>query len=51
LEFDALLIDHIIQMAWEDRTSFGLFRTQFGLNPGEVIAVMRSELKPSSFNL
>ena len=39
-------IDRIIQMAWEDRTSFDVIRTQFGLRPGEVISVMRRELKP-----
>ncbi len=44
-------IDRIIQMAWEDRTSFDVIRSQFGLTPGEVIAVMRRELKPSSFRL
>lgn len=44
-------IDRIIQMAWEDRTSFDVIRTQFGLTPGEVIDVMRRELKPSSFRL
>ncbi len=44
-------IDRIIQMDWEDRTSFDVIRSQFGLTPGEVIAVMRRELKPSSFRL
>ncbi len=44
-------IERIIQMAWEDRTSFEVIRTQFGLTPGEVIAVMRRELRPSSFRL
>ena len=44
-------LDRIIEMAWEDRTSFDAIRSQFGLTPGEVIAVMRSELKPSSFRL
>ncbi len=44
-------IDRIIQMAWEDRTSFDVIGTQFGLTPGEVIALMRRELKPSSFRL
>ena len=44
-------IDRIIQMAWEDRTSFEVIRTQFGLTPGEVIAFMRRQLKPSSFRL
>lgn len=44
-------IDRIIQMGWEDRTSFDAIRRQFGLTPGEVIALMRRELKPSSFRL
>lgn len=44
-------IDRIIQMAWEDRTSFDAIRQQFGLTPGEVIALMRREMKPSSFKL
>ncbi|MDB4458550.1 TIGR03643 family protein [bacterium] len=41
--------DRIIQMAWEDRTTFDAIRTQFGLEPGEVIKLMRKSLKPSSF--
>jgi len=44
-------IDRVIQMAWEDHTSFDAIRAQFGLSPGQVIALMRSELKPSSFKL
>lgn len=44
-------VDRIIQMAWEDRTSFDTIRQQFGLTPGQVIALMRRELKPSSFKL
>jgi uncharacterized protein (TIGR03643 family) len=44
-------IDRIIQMAWEDRTSFDVIRNQFGLSHDEVIAIMRRELKPSSFKL
>jgi uncharacterized protein (TIGR03643 family) len=44
-------IDRVIQMAWEDRTSFDAIRRQFGLNPGQVIAVMRRELRPASFRL
>lgn len=38
-------------MAWEDRTAFDSIQSQFGLTPGEVIKLMRSELKPSSFHL
>ncbi len=44
-------IDRIIQMAWEDRTTFDAIKIQFGLSPGEVIKLMRSHLQPSSFKL
>lgn len=44
-------IDRIIQMAWEDRTSFEAIRTQFGLTPGEVIKLMRAQMTPSSFKM
>ena len=44
-------LDRVIQMAWEDRTAFEAIRLQFGLSPGEVIKLMRAELKPSSFRL
>ena len=43
--------DRVIQMAWEDRTTFDAIREQFGLEPGQVIKLMRRELKPSSFRL
>jgi uncharacterized protein (TIGR03643 family) len=38
-------------MAWEDRTTFDAISEQFGLEPGQVIKLMRRELKPSSFRL
>jgi uncharacterized protein (TIGR03643 family) len=44
-------IDRIIQMAWEDRTAFDSIRAQFGLTPGEVIKIMRAQMKPSSFRM
>lgn len=43
--------DRIIEMAWEDRTPFEAIMFQFGLAEAEVIALMRSELKQSSFRL
>lgn len=43
--------DRIIQMAWEDRTTFDAIRVQFGLSPGQVIKLMRKNLKPNSFKL
>ena len=42
-------IDRVIEMAWEDRTTFEAIEFQFGLSEAEVIAVMRSELRPGSF--
>jgi uncharacterized protein (TIGR03643 family) len=44
-------IDRVIQMAWEDRTSFDSIEAQFALNEAEVIKLMRAELKRSSFNM
>jgi uncharacterized protein (TIGR03643 family) len=44
-------IDRIIEMAWEDRTPFEAIALQFGLAEADVIALMRRELKRSSFNL
>ncbi|QNR23743.1 TIGR03643 family protein [Croceimicrobium hydrocarbonivorans] len=44
-------IDRIIEMAWEDRTPFEAIEFQFGLNEAEVIALMRREMKRSSFKM
>jgi len=43
--------DRIIEMAWEDRTPFEAIEFQFGIRESEVIEIMRSELKLSSFKL
>lgn len=43
--------DRIIEMAWEDRTPFEAINFQFGLAEKDVIALMRKELKRSSFSL
>lgn len=43
--------DRVIQMAWEDRTSFDAIRTQFSLSPGEVIKLMRREMTARSFKM
>ena len=42
-------LDRIIEMAWEDRTTFEAIQHQFGLGEPEVIAIMRSALKPPPF--
>ena len=44
-------IDRIIEMAWEDRTSFEAIEMQFGLKQQDVIKLMRKEMKPGSFKL
>lgn len=48
---DIVDIDRIIEMAWEDRTPFEAIKYQFGKTESEVIALMRANLKRSSFNL
>ena len=44
-------LDRIIEMAWEDRTPFDAILLQFGINEGDVIKLMRNNLKSSSFKL
>lgn len=44
-------IDRIIEMAWEDRTTFEAIELQFGLKEKDVIALMRKEMKASSFKM
>ena len=48
---DAADISRVIEMAWEDRTSFDAIEQQFGLNEAAVIALMRRELKRRSFKM
>ena len=48
-DLDAESIDRIIEMAWEDRTPFDVIEKQFGLLEKQVIALMRREMKSSSF--
>ena len=51
-EYEDLLkdVDRIIEMAWEDKTPFEAILLQFNLTEAEVIKLMRTELKRSSFN-
>ena len=44
-------INRIIEMAWEDRTPFDAIKFQFGLLEAEVKALMKKELKFSSYKL
>jgi uncharacterized protein (TIGR03643 family) len=48
---DKATISEIIALAWDDETSFDQIKLQFGLAEGEVIRLMRQEMKPSSFRM
>jgi uncharacterized protein (TIGR03643 family) len=45
------IIDRIIEMAWEDRTTFEAIAFQFDLTEPQVIELLRGEMKPSSFRM
>ena len=49
--FTEIQIDRIIEMAWEDRTPFDAIKFQFGLSEADVKALMKKELKFSSYKL
>ena len=44
-------LSRLIEMAWEDRTPFDAIEKIFGLGEPQVTAIMRRELKRSSFEL
>lgn len=44
-------IDRIVEMGWEDRTPFDAIEAQFGISEGEVIKIMRNQMKESSFRM
>ena len=48
---DTESINRIIEMAWEDRTPFEVIEKEFSITHGELITIMRNNLKPSSFRL
>ncbi|MEM6501934.1 MAG: TIGR03643 family protein [Cyanobacteria bacterium P01_C01_bin.89] len=50
-DLDVATIDRIVEMAWEDRTPFDAIAIQFGLQEKQVIALMRREMKSSSFRM
>ena len=43
--------NRIIEMAWEDRTPFEAIEKEFSISHGDLISIMRNNLKPSSFKL
>jgi uncharacterized protein (TIGR03643 family) len=42
-------INRIIEMAWEDRTTFDAIQFQFGLNESDVKTLMQRQLRFSSY--
>jgi uncharacterized protein (TIGR03643 family) len=50
-ETNVAAIARIIEMAWEDRTPFEAIQIQFGLDESAVVALMRQQLKASSFRM
>ncbi len=44
-------ISRVVEMAWEDRTSFEAIALQFGLSESAVVSLMRAQMKPSSFRM
>ena len=49
--FNSADINSVIEMAWCDKTSFDSIQDQTGLTEKEVIKIMRSNLKRSSFKV
>ena len=44
-------IDRIIALAWEDVVPFKAINFQYGLSEGDVIKIMRKNMKKSSFRM
>lgn len=41
----------VVALAWDDKASFDDIQAQTGLSEPEVIKIMQSEMKPSSFRM
>ena len=48
---DAATISGVIEMAWDDKASFDAIQRCYRLNEAQVIALMRTHLKPGSFKV
>ena len=51
IKFSKTDIERIIEMAWEDRTSFDAIENQFSIKEDQVKEIMRSNLKKKSYKL
>ena len=50
-QLSSIVIDRIIEMAWEDRTTFESIKFQFNLDEKQVIELMRKKMKMKSFKM
>ena len=50
-ELNEIMIDRVIEMAWEDRTPFDAIEFQFGLKEADVKVLMKNNLKFSSYKI
>lgn len=44
-------IERVIATAWDDRPPFNAVLTQHGLNPGQVVALLKLQLTPNAFKV
>ena len=44
-------VSRIVEMAWEDRTTFDAIEQQFGVSEKDVIKLMRQEMKLKSWKM
>ena len=44
-------VNRVIEMAWEDRTTFDAIEAQFGLSEKQVILLMKKEMKLKSWKM
>ena len=51
INLESQKINGVIEMAWCDKTSFDSIKDQTGLAEKDVIKIMRSNLKSSSFKV
>ena len=51
INLESQKINGVIEMAWCDKTSFDSIKDQTGLAEKDVIKIMRSNLKSSSFRV
>lgn len=50
-DLDERAVNRIIEMAWEDRTTFDAIKEQFGVPEKDVIKLMRQEMKLKSWKM